>query len=83
MAWASKDFARFDDRLDPVIVLLGIATVLAIVGGIGAMAWNLVQTLRTRRGVLPKLWAVLLLVSACVLAYVLVLMGLADFALDY
>ncbi|MFL6587525.1 MAG: serine hydrolase domain-containing protein [Luteimonas sp.] len=83
MAWASKDFARFDDRLDPVIVLLGIATVLAIVGGIAAMTWNLMQALRTRRGVLPKLWAVLLLVSACALAYVLVLMGLADFALDY
>jgi hypothetical protein len=83
MAWASADFARLDDRLDPAIIALGIASVIAIVGGIGATAWNLVQTFRAGRGRLARLWAVLLLIAACVLAYVLVLMGLADFALNY
>ncbi|MEN4905172.1 serine hydrolase domain-containing protein [Luteimonas sp. TWI1437] len=83
MSWGAADFARFDDRLDPVVILLGIGSVIAIVGGIAATAWHLLQTLRSRRGVFAVLRAALLLVSACVLAYVLVLMGLADFALDY
>ncbi len=83
MTWGSADFARFDDRLDPIVILLGIGTLIAIVGGIAATAWHLLQTLRSRRGVFAILRAALLLASACVLAYVLVLMGLADFALDY
>lgn len=83
MAWAAADFARLDDRLDPAVIGLGIASVIAIVGGIAAMAWNLLQTLRGGRGWLARLWAVLLLMAACVLAYALALMGLADFALNY
>lgn len=83
MTWASADFARLDDRLDPAVIGLGIATVIAIVGGIGSTAWNLVETVRIRRGWLARLWAALLLIAACVLAYSLVLMGLADFALNY
>src|SRR5690606_8942925 len=65
MAWASADFARLDDRLDPAVIGLGIAAVIAIIGGIGSTAWNLVQTFRAGRGWLARLWAVLLLVSAC------------------
>ncbi|MBB3344545.1 serine hydrolase domain-containing protein [Luteimonas sp. RC10] len=83
MSWGAADFARFDARLDPVVIGLGIATVVAIVAGIGSTAWHLQQTVRSRRGMLAVFGAALLLVSACVLAYVLVLMGLADFALDY
>ncbi|UNK44044.1 beta-lactamase family protein [Luteimonas sp. S4-F44] len=83
MAWGSADFARFDGRLDPIVILLGIGSVIAIVGGIAATAWHLLQTLRSRRGVFAILRAALLLASACVLAYVLVLIGLTDFALDY
>ncbi|KAF1017446.1 MAG: hypothetical protein GAK31_00711 [Stenotrophomonas maltophilia] len=83
MTWASADFARLDARLDPAILALGIASVVAIIGGLAAMAWNLVQTVRAGRGVFARLWAVLLLAAAAVLAYVIVLMGQADFALTY
>lgn len=83
MAWASADFARLDDRLDPAIIGLGIASLIAIVGGIAATAWNLLQTVRAGRGWLARIWAALLLVSAGVLGYAIVLMGLADFALNY
>ena len=83
MAWASADFARLDDRLDPAIIGLGIASVVAIGGGIAATAWNLLHTVRAGRGWLARIWAALLLVSAGVLGYAIVLMGLADFALNY
>ncbi|WP_457395747.1 hypothetical protein, partial [Roseateles sp. P5_E1] len=83
MAWAAADFARLDDRLDPAVIGLGTASVIAIVGGLAAMTWNLLQTLRGGRGWQARLWAVLLLMAACVLAYALALMGLADFALNY
>lgn len=83
MAWASADFARLDDRLDAAIIALGIASLLAIIGGITAMAWNLQQTVHAGRGWLARLWALLLLLSAAVLGYAMVLMGLASFALTY
>lgn len=83
MAWVSVDFARIDDRLDPAIIGLGVASVLAIVGGIAAMAWNLLHTVRAGRGWLARLWAVLLLASALLIGYAIFLMGLADFALNY
>ncbi len=83
MAWVSVDFARIDDRLDPAVIGLGIASVIAIVGGIAAMAWNLLHTVRAGRGWLARLWALLLLASAALLGYAIFLMGLADFALNY
>lgn len=82
MSWASADFARVDSRLNAPILLIGSFGVLAVLSAIATTAWNLLQTLRrdSNRGLLAKIWAALMLLSAIILSYVLWLMGVLDFA---
>lgn len=83
LSWAMGDVVRLDARLDKWIVLLGICSLVAMVGGIAATTWNLVRIRRDGRSVLPQLWALLIVLAMVVLAYAGVLSGFVDFALKY
>ena len=83
MSWAIADYVRLDARMDKWIVLLGLLSVLAIVGGLAATLWNLLQVRRAGRSLWARIWALLLVLAMLLLSYAAVLQGFVDFALKY
>lgn len=83
LAWFMADFTRINDGLDKWVILLSVVSLLAIVGGVPVAVWNLLQTLRSGRGVAAKLWALAIVLAMVGLAYATVIFGFVSFSTQF
>jgi CubicO group peptidase (beta-lactamase class C family) len=60
----SKDTGTLGGRLDPLLVLAQLLSIVAFIGGLAVMLWNLVAVWRGRRRWPAKIWSVVLALSS-------------------
>jgi CubicO group peptidase (beta-lactamase class C family) len=76
LASAAQGDAVSGGGLDWLLILLQIFGIIALIAGILALAWNLVRTWSGTRDWKAKLWALLLLISAVLVAWAVWVAGL-------
>jgi len=68
-----NDTGTLGGRLDPLLLLAQLASIVAFCGGLAAMLWNLLSVWRGQRRWPAKVWSIVLVLSAvCVLWVALV-----------
>jgi len=79
----SANLAVFSPRLDPWLLLLEVATLVAVAGGTGFAVWNARRSWAGRRGWSSRLWSVVLAAAFAVLLWVAVVFHLVVPKLNY
>jgi CubicO group peptidase (beta-lactamase class C family) len=64
LALIIKDTGTLGGRLDPLLVLAQLGSLVAFIGGLAVMLWNLVAVWRGRRRWPAKVWSIVLALSA-------------------
>jgi CubicO group peptidase (beta-lactamase class C family) len=66
----SKDTGTLGGRLDPLLVVAQLVSIVAFIGGFAAMLWNLLAVWRGQRRWPAKLWSIVLALSALFILWV-------------
>jgi CubicO group peptidase (beta-lactamase class C family) len=64
------ELSRMTSALDPILYAIEIFTIIAVLGGLGVVAWDLWQVWRGKRRWPAKLWSIVLLVSVLIIFWV-------------
>lgn len=68
---------------DPVLWVLQIASLVVVVGGLGAMLWNLWTVWRGKRRWPAKVWSVVLVLALVVVLWIALAFNLIGFTVNY
>lgn len=78
-----QDTGTLGGRLDPLLVLAQLLSIVALIGGPAAMLWNLYAVWRGRRRWPAKLWSVVLVLSSVFVLWVALVCKLLVVGTDY
>jgi CubicO group peptidase (beta-lactamase class C family) len=65
-----KDTGTLGGRLDPLLLLAQVLSIVAFIGGLAVMLWNLIVVWRGKRRWPAKLWSIVLALSAVFVLWV-------------
>jgi CubicO group peptidase (beta-lactamase class C family) len=78
-----KDTGTLGGRLDPLLVLAQLVSIVAFIGGLAVMLWNLVAVWRGQRRWPAKVWSVVLALSSVLVLWVALVCKLLVVGTDY
>ncbi len=78
-----KDTGTLGGRLDPLLVLAQLLSVVAFIGGLAAMLWNLSAVWRGQRRWPAKVWSIVLALSSVLVLWVALICKLLVVGTDY
>jgi hypothetical protein len=78
-----KDTGTLGGRLDPLLVVAQLVSILALIGGLAVMLWNLVVVWRGQRRWPAKVWSVALALSSVFVLWVALVCKLLVVGTDY
>jgi len=78
-----KDTGTLGGRLDPLLVLAQLLSIVAFIGGLALMLWNLVAVWRGQRRWPAKVWSIVLALSAVLVLWVALVCKLLVVGTDY
>jgi CubicO group peptidase (beta-lactamase class C family) len=78
-----KDTGTLGGRLDPLLVLAQLLSIVAFIGGLAVMLWNLVAVWRGQRRWPAKLWSIVLALSSVFVLWVALVCKLLVVGTDY
>ncbi len=70
LALISEDTGTLGGRLDPLLVVAQLVSIVAFIGGFAAMLWNLLAVWRGQRRWPAKLWSIVLALAALFILWV-------------
>jgi CubicO group peptidase (beta-lactamase class C family) len=78
-----KDTGTLGGRLDPLLVLAQLLSIVAFIGGLAAMLWNLLAVWRGQRRWPAKTWSVVLALASVFVLWVALICKLLVIGTDY
>ncbi|MBV8497002.1 MAG: serine hydrolase, partial [Gammaproteobacteria bacterium] len=78
-----NDTGTLGGRLDPLLVLAQLISIVAFVGGLAVMLWNLAAVWRGKRRWPAKVWSIVLVLSAVFILWVAFVCKLLVVGTDY
>ncbi len=78
-----KDTGTLGGRLDPLLILAQLLSIVAFIGGLAAMLWNLIAVWRGQRRWPAKVWSVVLALSSVFVFWVALVCKLLVVGTDY
>ncbi|HYB66512.1 MAG TPA: hypothetical protein VEC59_14825, partial [Steroidobacteraceae bacterium] len=78
-----KDTGTLGGRLDPLLVLAQLLSIVAFIGGLAAMLWNLTAVWRGQRRWPAKTWSIVLALSSVLVLWVALVCKLLVVGTDY
>jgi CubicO group peptidase (beta-lactamase class C family) len=78
-----KDTGTLGGRLDPLLVLAQLLSIVAFIGGLAVMLWNLTAVWRGQRRWPAKVWSVVLVLSSVFVLWVALVCKLLVVGTDY
>jgi hypothetical protein len=78
-----KDTGTLGGRLDPLLVLAQLLSIVAFIGGLAAMLWNLVAVWGGERCWPAKTWSIVLALSSVFVLWVALICKLLVIGTDY
>jgi hypothetical protein len=78
-----KDTGTLGGRLDPLLVLAQLLSIVAFIGGLAAMLWNALAVWRGQRRWPAKVWSLVLVLSAVFVLWVALVCRLLVVGTDY
>jgi CubicO group peptidase (beta-lactamase class C family) len=78
-----KDTGTLGGRLDPLLVLAQLVSIVAFIGGLAVMLWNLVAVWRGQRRWPARVWSVVLALSSVFVLWVALVCKLLVVGTDY
>jgi CubicO group peptidase (beta-lactamase class C family) len=78
-----KDTGTLGGRLDPLLVLAQILSIVAFIGGLAVMLWNLTAVWRGQRRWPAKVWSVVLVLSSVLVLWVALVCRLLVVGTEY
>jgi CubicO group peptidase (beta-lactamase class C family) len=78
-----KDTGTLGGRLDPLLVLAQLLSIVAFIGGLAVMLWNLVAVWRGQRRWASRVWSIVLALSAVFILWVALVCKLLVVGTDY
>lgn len=83
IGWLMGDLSNLQPSSDPIILFLQIFSMLAFIGGFGAMLWNMWVVWRGDRRWPAKVWSVLLVVASATSLWVAIVYNLIKPVANY
>lgn len=78
-----RDTGTLGGRLDPLLVLAQLLSIVAFIGGLAAMLWNLAAVWRGQRRWPAKVWSVVLVLSSVLVLWVALICKLLAVGTEY
>ncbi len=78
-----RDTGTLGGRLDPLLVLAQLLSIVAFIGGLAVMLWNLIAVWRGERRWPAKVWSVVLALSSVLVLWVALVCKLLAVGTDY
>ena len=78
-----KDTGTLGGKLDPLLILAQLLSIVALIGGLAVMLWNLAAVWRGQRRWPAKTWSVVLALSAVFILWVALVCKLLSVGTDY
>ena len=83
LAMVLKDTGTLGGKLDPLLILAQLASIVAFIGGLLVMLWNLLAVWRGQRRWPAKTWSVVLVLSSVLILWVALVCKLLVVGTDY
>ncbi|HYM41226.1 MAG TPA: serine hydrolase domain-containing protein [Steroidobacteraceae bacterium] len=78
-----KDTGTLGGRLDPLLILAQLLSIVALIGGLAVMLWNLAAVWRGQRRWPAKTWSIVLVLSSVFILWVALVCKLLVVGTDY
>ena len=78
-----RDTGTLGGKLDPLLILAQLLSIVAFIGGLAVMLWNLVAVWRGKRAWPAKTWSIVLALSAVFILWVALVCKLLVVGTDY